>query len=116
MCLAAHKNLSSATSTGLNLFLLSGKKVRLGHTTQEKIQDVFSLFRNHRKSNLYKQITITTKQFQAAETIIETTKNPLRSLDAIHLGIASSNEFILFSFDRIMNQAAKEFNIPTIEI
>jgi len=76
------------------------KKVQLGHTTQEKIKDVFSLFRNHRKSNLYKQITITTKQFQAAETIIETTKNPLRSLDAIHLGIASS----------------KEFNIPTIEI
>ena|GEM_PF-3278053 len=92
------------------------KKVRLGHTTEEKIQDVFSLFSNHRKSNLYKQLTITTKHFEAAETIIQTSKNPLRSLDAIHLGIASSGDFILFSFDKIMNQAAEEFNIPTIEI
>jgi len=40
----------------------------------------------------------------------------LRSLDAIHLSIASSDDFILFSFDKIMNQAAEEFNISTIEI
>lgn len=94
----------------------SNKKIRLTETTYEESQKALSLFKKHRKSNLYIAITLEKKHYEAAETILKQTRHPLRSLDAIHLGIIYSEEFTLFSFDTVMNETAREFNIPVIPI
>jgi len=59
---------------------------------------------------------LTKKHFQAAEMIIRNTKNPLRSLDSIHLGISYSEKLTLFSFDKIMLEIADEFKISVLKM
>lgn len=90
--------------------------MRIGHFNVQNIQKVISLFQNHKESNLYDDLSLNSDHFQTAETIIKATESSLRSLDAIHLGIAFFENLTLFSNDNIMNEAAEALNIPTIEI
>ncbi|MDR9417432.1 type II toxin-antitoxin system VapC family toxin [Gracilimonas sp.] len=87
------------------------KKVRIGHTTESEVRKVFRIFDSHIQQKLYSIIKLDGIHFDAASNIIRSTENSLRSLDALHLGIAYSENYSVFSYDTIFNQTAIEFGI-----
>lgn len=87
------------------------KKVRIGHATESEVRKVFRIFDSHIHQELYSIIKLDGMHFDEASNIIRSTENSLRSLDALHLGIAYSENFSVFSYDAIFNQTATEFGI-----
>ncbi|MAO64189.1 MAG: hypothetical protein CL666_04250 [Balneola sp.] len=90
------------------------KKVRMGDTSESEIKKVFRVFDSHLDQELFSIINLAKNHFHAASTIIKSTNNSLRSLDALHLGIAYSENISVLSFDKIFNETAEEFGIPII--
>lgn len=90
------------------------KKVRLEETTEGEVKKIQTLFSNHRKLGLYTLVDFNNTHFKSAEWIIRTTKNSLRTLDALHLGLVFSEKMAVFSFDQIVIKTAKEINIELI--
>lgn len=87
----------------------------MGEISDKQLRDTFKLYQKHKDTNLFKYVLCNAKYFNTAKNILKQTNNPFRSLDAIHLGIIYSENLTLFSFDEVMNQTAKEFNIPVFE-
>lgn len=91
------------------------KKKRLQEIVSRDAEQIYDLFKNHRIAGFYKVIELTPSVFQASEFILQKTSSPLRTLDAIHLGITYHYKLELFSFDQVLLNAAREFNIKTLE-
>ncbi|MEX0722683.1 MAG: type II toxin-antitoxin system VapC family toxin [Gracilimonas sp.] len=90
------------------------KKVRMGDTTEAEIKKVFRLFDSHIDQQIFSIIDLNTNHFSSASEIIRSTSKPLRSLDAIHLGIAYSENLLVISYDNIFSETATEFGIEVI--
>lgn len=102
--------------TDIELLSSLNKKVRMREISETKLNKVYSLYQKHKSTKQFQYLLFKEEYMKAAETILKQTRHPLRSLDAIHLGIIYSEEFTLFSFDTVMNETAREFNIPVIPI
>ena len=101
--------------TILEFYSAARKKVRIGHTTESEVKKVFRFFDLHVNQELYSVLNLAQNHFDRASNIVKTTENSLRSLDALHLGIAYSENLSVFSYDKIFNQAAEEFGINVYE-
>lgn len=102
--------------TDVEMLSALNKKVRMQKVSKEKSDETFRLFREQQKQGLFESFDLTESVFKASELILRTTSNPLRALDAIHLGLSYEYGMELFSFDNLLVKTAEEFNIPTIEV
>lgn len=98
----------------IEFYSTARKKVRMGDATESEIKKVFRVFDAHLNQGIFSIINLEQRHFGAATKIIQATKNSLRSLDAVHLGIAYSENLSVFSFDKIFSESAKEFGITVI--
>lgn len=98
----------------IEFYSTARKKVRLGHTTESEIKKVFRFFELHLKEGVFSILNVNKPHYEAASNIIKSTENSLRSLDALHLGIAYSENLSIFSFDKVFIKTAEEFGIRTI--
>ncbi len=101
--------------TDLELLSVIRKKQRMMEIDAELSDQAFSLYKEHRKNGLYRTADLSPEVFKASEILLQTTAVPLRTLDAIHLGIAYEHKLKLFSFDTVMLEAAKECKIKTLD-
>jgi predicted nucleic acid-binding protein len=92
------------------------KKVRVGEIDKEKSDEAYQIFQNHRKQNAFQVFELTDDVFKSSQMILKVTSLPIRTLDALHLGVVYSNNIELFSLDNIMNETADEFEIPIFKI
>lgn len=102
--------------TDIELLSAIKKKERIGEISSTDADEAYKLYKNHRDHGLFKLLELTPKVFKAAEFILQSTSTALRTLDAVHLGIAYENKLKLFSFDRVLNDAARELKIRTLKI
>ncbi len=83
--------------------------------TESEVKKVYDVFNSHIEQGLFLKTDLNNQHFKSASSIIKTTQNSLRSLDALHLGIAYSEKYSVISFDQIFINTANEFNIKVIE-
>jgi predicted nucleic acid-binding protein len=107
---------SISAITEIELLSALNKKTRMDLFTSEESQIVFQEFKGHVSEGYYKQIEINSLHFRNASNLLRRTDHALRSLDAIHLGIVQEENIAIATNDTILQNAAKEFNIETIEL
>jgi len=90
------------------------KKQRMGELSAKDANKTFNLFKNHIKDDVYELIPLKPENYTIAEFIIKTTNQPLRTLDALHLGCVYSESLMLFSFDDVLNTAAEELGLEVV--
>ena len=100
--------------TEIELLSAIRKRQRMEELSENDGTKTWKLFKNHRKSGLFDIAELDADVFKSAELLMETTSTALRSLDAIHLGIAHAYGFDLYTFDNTMIRVANEFNIELV--
>lgn len=91
------------------------KKERMGDIDSQDANNAFQLFKNHRDNGLFKVVELTPTIFKASEFMLQSTSTSLRTLDAIHLGIAHTMKLELFTFDDVLSKSAEELKIRLTE-
>ena len=100
--------------TEIELLSAIKKRQRMGDLSDEDGNKTWKLFKKHRKSGLFEISELGADVFKSAELMMQTTTTALRSLDAIHLGIAHAYGYNLFTFDKTMIRVAEEFDIELV--
>jgi len=100
--------------TEIELLSAIKKRERMGDLSKIDREMTWKLFKKHRRVGLFEMTELSAGVFKSAEWILEKTSKPLRTLDAIHLGIAHDSALDLYTFDQTLIETAEEFNIHTI--
>lgn len=90
------------------------KKQRMNELSADDGFQAYKLFKDHVKNRLYEFAELSPTVFSASEFILQKSKVPLRTLDAIHLGVVYEYHMELFTFDDVLLKAANEFRINAV--
>ena len=111
--------ISGETELGLSRLveveLLSAlsRRVRMGEISPEAARLIVNKFETHVSNNFYQLISIESVHYRLAYNWISQFKTPLRTLDALHLACADSNNIRLATADKALANSA---NILGIDI
>jgi len=114
--LTTHIQTSISLLTEVELFSAISRKIREGNLHAEDGSRITSLFLSHREASFYRSIEIESRHYAVARDWIGQFNTPLRSLDAIHLAIASSESLILVTADDRLAESAETLRIKTIHM
>ena len=81
-----------------------------GHCT------IFNLFQTHLKESLFRLIAVENRHYQTAKNWILQFAVPLKTLDALHLALASEGDFTLLTADGQLDISAKYFGIDVMDV
>ncbi len=93
--------------TEIELSSAIAKKIRGKCLTVEKGREIISLFQTHIQQKGYTQLPLQPGHYTAANNWIYQFNSPLRTLDALHLAIASKSNLTLLTADRKLVESAK---------
>lgn len=108
------KSPSISTLTELELFSAVSRKIREGHMKKQDGDRITALFLSHINENFYNYIPIKTHHYRLARDWIGMFATPLRTLDALHLAVASTEELILVTVDKILARSAELLSVKTV--
>ena len=83
------------------------KKVRLQHLDSVDGQRILAKFTAHVEAGLFRMLPVEKHHYRLARGWLGLLTTPLRTLDALHLAIASSEELPLVTSDTSFYQAAR---------
>jgi len=89
------------------------RKEKLGFLPQKGAEAVFSLFDKHLR-DAFLTIALETRHMEATRTLAARTSARLRTLDALHLVIASEVEATVATFDERLHEAARSIGLPVL--
>jgi predicted nucleic acid-binding protein len=89
------------------------RKEKLGFLPQTAVEAVFSLFDEHLR-NAFLTIALETRHMEATRALAARSSPRLRTLDALHLVIASEVEATLATFDVRLHDAARAIGLPVL--
>ena len=89
------------------------RKEKLGFLPQEGAEAVFSLFDEHRR-DAFLTIALEARHFEATRALAIRSSARLRTLDALHLVIASEVEATLATFDERLHEAARAAGLSVL--
>ena len=107
-------NVYISALTDVEFYSALRKRNRMGDISESDMQKIYSLYKSHRKMHLYHFLTIQDNDFKSAEYLLGKASHPLRTLDALHLGIAENNGLSVFTFDQVLQKTAVELGIDVI--
>ena len=87
------------------------RRVRTKDLAQDDALEVLSRFKAHVDEALYRMIPVEQHDYALAREWLATLHTPLRTLDAIHLAVASSNRLVVVTADRVLAESARHFGI-----
>jgi hypothetical protein len=102
--------------TEVELFSAVARKVRIGDLSSSDGNRILSKFLSHLDGGLFTIISIESQHWRIARSWIGLFSTSLRSLDALHLAIASAGDFTLVTSDQHLLQAADIFAVKTYQI
>lgn len=111
------QNLNRVSISGITeIEMLSAirKKQRMGELTEDDGFTAYNLFKKHVKNGLFEILELNASVFRASEYILRNSNNPLRTLDALHLGTVVEHKTAIFTFDEILLKAARESKIKAV--
>jgi hypothetical protein len=90
------------------------KKVRQDELSRVDGNRILAKFTSHVDAGLYRMITVKKHHWQLAKGWISLMTTPLRTLDALHLAIASSEDLQLITMDRQLAKAAELLDLDVV--
>ena len=99
--------------TEVELFSAVARKVRMNELEQLDGNRIISIFLSHLDADLFTLISVDNRHWRLARSYIGLFNTPLRTLDALHLAIASLEEFELVTSDQQLVQAAAVLGVKT---
>lgn len=106
--------ISPLTEVEFQSFL--NKAVRMGELTSDQKKKVISLFQDHLREGLFREVAASPAVFKLAIWSMENSSYPLRTLDSIQLGISMNENLKLLTTDRVMYHAATELKLDLVVI
>ncbi len=105
---------SISSITEIEMLSAIRKKQRMGELTEDDGFTAYNLFKKHVKNGLFEILELNASVFRASEYILRNSNNPLRTLDALHLGTVVEHKTAIFTFDEILLKAARESKIKAV--
>ncbi|VGO12965.1 hypothetical protein PDESU_01519 [Pontiella desulfatans] len=93
------------------LYSAVARKVRMKEMTRQDGNLILSQFNLHLEQRLYRMLPVETRHYHVAREWIGRFDTALRTLDALHLAIAYSENLTLLSADHHLCKAADYFGI-----
>ena len=109
--ITAHARPAISNLTELELFSAISRKIREGNMHREDGSRVISKFLAHLDDFFYARLLIESHHYTLARDWIGQFTSPLRSLDAIHLAIASSSGSTLITADEGLAKSAELLSV-----
>jgi len=97
--------------TEVELFSAVARKVRMGGITQSDGNRILAKFLSHLNSGLFTSIPVASQHWRIARGWIGLFNTPLRTLDALHLAVASDGDYTLVTSDHHLHQAAQTLGV-----
>lgn len=95
----------------VELFSALSRRVRMREISQEDARAIATRFQTHLDSNFYLRIPLESVHYQLARDWIGRFDTSLRTLDALHLACASSNNISLVTADDALARSAETLRI-----
>ena len=99
--------------TEVELFSAVARKVRMNELDQIDGNRILSRFLSHLDADYFTLIAVESRHWRLARSYIGLFNTSLRTLDALHLAIASLEEFELVTSDQQLVQAAAVLGVRT---
>lgn len=100
--------------TEVELFSALSRNVREGGLDRKDASRIASKFISHVDNFMYTVMSLEDHHYRLARDWIGLFKLPLKSLDALHLAIASSESLTIVTADRNLSHSAKALGIEAI--
>lgn len=122
--LIGQEGLAISSLTELEFFSALSRKVREEGLRPMDAKKIASRFLSHVDGNFFKYLTVETRHFRLARDWLGLFNTSLRSLDALHLAVATSQGLAVATADLKFSQSARamglevlflSFDIPAIE-
>ena len=97
--------------TEVELFSAVAKKVRSKEIRSTDGNRILAKFSSHLDGDLYRIISVANHHWRLARGWIGLFSTSLRTLDALHLSIASAEELEMVTADRLLYQAAETLGV-----
>lgn len=114
ICSQVKPSISSLTE--VELFSAIAKKVRMDDLSRIDGHRILSKFLSHLDTDLYSIIPVETHHWRLARSWIGLLSTSLRTLDALHLSIASVGDFELVTSDQVLIRAAGALGVKVHEL
>ena len=95
----------------VELFSALSRRVRMREISQEDARAIATRFQTHLDNDFYLRIPLESVHYQLARDWIGRFDTSLRTLDALHLAYASSNNFRLVTADDALARSAEALGI-----
>jgi len=102
-----------STLTEVEFFSAIAKKVRTDELDRRDGNRILSKFLAHWGGNFFSIISVELQHWRLARDWIGLFSTPLRTLDALHLSIASIEDLVLVTSDQQLAQAADTLGVKT---
>ncbi len=109
--LTTHRQPAISALTELELFSAISRKVRKGGMSKKDASRIIPTFISHKDNKLYTYLPVQLHHYTLARDWIGLFKLGLKSLDALHLAIASSEGLTIVSADRNLLRSAEALGL-----
>lgn len=100
--------------TEVEFFSAVARKVRTGETSKVDGNRIIAQFSAHLDTNLYILLPVLNHHWRLARGWIGLFTTPLRTLDALHLAIASAEGLEMVTSDKALHMAAQALGVKSI--
>jgi uncharacterized protein len=100
--------------TEIELFSAISRKLRMGEMSSTDAKRITAKFVSHREGEYYRVLPVNHHHYNLAREWIGQYLLPLKTLDALHLAVASCEELTFAAFDRQLIRNAVELHIKCL--
>jgi predicted nucleic acid-binding protein len=114
---AVDQLLRAETEPGLSqlaeveLFSALSRRVRMGEISQEQARQIAARFQTDLDSGFYTRLLLEPDHYQKAREWLSRFETFLRTLDALHLACANSNDLCLVTADEALTRSAQAIGV-----
>jgi uncharacterized protein len=112
--LTTHTHLVISSLTEAEMFSALSKKVRDGGVSKVDASRVAAQFLAHVDGRFYSNVPLDQRHYRLARDWVGGFDIPLRTLDALHLAIASSEGLVIVTADQGLAKSAKALALDTV--
>jgi len=87
------------------------RKTRTGEMAPDSASRILSVYRSHLEGGHYRIVPVGTAEYALASEWISRFQTPLRTVDALHLAVAFSNDLVLITADEGLARSARRFGV-----
>jgi predicted nucleic acid-binding protein len=102
--------------TEVELMAALSRKIREGNLSFSDANRIISQFQTHVDKNAFTMLPVARKHYQTARRWIAQFTTPLRSLDALHLSVASASKRVLFTADARLKASAERLGVDVLNL